>query len=131
MKLCFYDDFKLGAVKGDSVVDLASAVTGIVHTSPQDLINRLIADFGQHKAGLEAVINRESGVPLSSVRIRPPLPKPYTVVCMAVNYMEDGTRAEPAPINAFLKSPHCIISITSVTTPSSSFSSVINRNPNS
>ena len=28
---------------------------------------------------------------------------------MAVNYMEDGTRAEPAPINAFLKSPHCII----------------------
>ena len=109
MKLCFYDDFKLGAVKGDSVVDLASAVTGIVHTSPQDLINRLIADFGQHKAGLEAVINRESGAPLSSVRIRPPLPKPYTVVCMAVNYMEDGTRAEPAPINAFLKSPHCII----------------------
>ena len=109
MKLCFYDDFKLGAVKGDSVVDLASAVTGIVHTSPQDLINRSIADFGQHQAGLQAVINRESGVPLSSVRIRPPLPKPYTVVCMAVNYMEDGTRAEPAPINAFLKSPHCII----------------------
>jgi 2-keto-4-pentenoate hydratase/2-oxohepta-3-ene-1,7-dioic acid hydratase in catechol pathway len=28
---------------------------------------------------------------------------------MAVNYMEDGTRAEPAPINAFLKSPGAII----------------------
>jgi 2-keto-4-pentenoate hydratase/2-oxohepta-3-ene-1,7-dioic acid hydratase in catechol pathway len=28
---------------------------------------------------------------------------------MAVNYMEDGTRSEPAPINAFLKSPSCII----------------------
>jgi 2-keto-4-pentenoate hydratase/2-oxohepta-3-ene-1,7-dioic acid hydratase in catechol pathway len=28
---------------------------------------------------------------------------------MAVNYMEDGTRAEPAPINAFLKSPNAVI----------------------
>jgi 2-keto-4-pentenoate hydratase/2-oxohepta-3-ene-1,7-dioic acid hydratase in catechol pathway len=28
---------------------------------------------------------------------------------MAVNYMEDGTRTEPAPINAFLKSPSAII----------------------
>ena len=28
---------------------------------------------------------------------------------MAVNYMEDGTRSEPAPINAFTKSPNAII----------------------
>jgi 2-keto-4-pentenoate hydratase/2-oxohepta-3-ene-1,7-dioic acid hydratase in catechol pathway len=28
---------------------------------------------------------------------------------MAVNYMEDGTRSEPAPIKAFLKSPGAII----------------------
>ena len=28
---------------------------------------------------------------------------------MAVNYMEDGTRTEPAPINAFLKSPSAIL----------------------
>lgn len=109
MKLCFYDDFKLGAVKDSSVVDLSSAVSGIPHTSPQDLINRLIENFDQHRSNLESVVNRESGVPLSSVRLRPPLPKPYTIVCMAVNYMEDGTRSEPAPINAFLKSPHCVI----------------------
>jgi len=28
---------------------------------------------------------------------------------MAVNYMEDGTRDAPAPINAFLKNPNCVI----------------------
>jgi hypothetical protein len=28
---------------------------------------------------------------------------------MAVNYMEDGTLAEPAPINAFMKSASAII----------------------
>src|SRR4029453_6848675 len=35
--------------------------------------------------------------------------KPANIVCMAVNYMEDGTRTEPAPINAFLKSPGAVI----------------------
>ena len=43
------------------------------------------------------------------VRLRPPVPKPYDIVAMAVNYMEDGERAEPAPINAFHKSPHALI----------------------
>ena len=109
MKLVFFDDFKLGVVKGDAVVDVSSAVSGVAHTSPQDLINRVIADWEQHRGGIEAVVSRESGTPLSSAQLRPPLPKPYTIVCMAVNYMEDGTRSEPAPINAFLKSPHCII----------------------
>src|SRR5207248_11426345 len=42
-------------------------------------------------------------------RVRPPLPRPSNIVCMAVNYMEDGTRSEPAPINAFLKSPNSVI----------------------
>jgi 2-keto-4-pentenoate hydratase/2-oxohepta-3-ene-1,7-dioic acid hydratase in catechol pathway len=46
---------------------------------------------------------------VSSVRIRPPVPRPGNIDCMAVNYMEDGTRKEPAPINAFHKSPNAII----------------------
>ena len=43
------------------------------------------------------------------MRVRPPIPKPYNIDAMAVNYMEDGTRTEPAPINAFHKSPNSII----------------------
>jgi 2-keto-4-pentenoate hydratase/2-oxohepta-3-ene-1,7-dioic acid hydratase in catechol pathway len=46
---------------------------------------------------------------VGSVRIRPPVPKPTNIECMAVNYMEDGTLKEPSPINAFHKSPGCII----------------------
>ena len=49
------------------------------------------------------------GIPLTDVRIRPPLPKPGNIDCMAVNYMEDGTRSEPAPINGFHKSPNAVI----------------------
>jgi 2-keto-4-pentenoate hydratase/2-oxohepta-3-ene-1,7-dioic acid hydratase in catechol pathway len=109
MKLCFFDDFKLGVVRDDTVVDVSSVVADIPHTGPQERINGLIAHFGTYRAPLEHIARRERGVPLRDVRLRPPLPKPSTIVCMAVNYMEDGTRAEPAPINAFLKSPSAVI----------------------
>jgi 2-keto-4-pentenoate hydratase/2-oxohepta-3-ene-1,7-dioic acid hydratase in catechol pathway len=109
MKLLFFDDFKLGVAKDDSVVDVTSAVQDIPHLSPQDLIKGLIERFGEYRGKLETAAAGGRGVPLSQVRIRPPVPKPSTIACMAVNYMEDGTRSEPAPINTFLKSPHTVI----------------------
>jgi 2-keto-4-pentenoate hydratase/2-oxohepta-3-ene-1,7-dioic acid hydratase in catechol pathway len=109
MKLLFFDDFKLGVLKGDAVVDVTSTVQDIPHTGAHDLISSLIARFADYKGRLQEAVQRGSGVPLSQVRIRPPLPKPSNIVCMAVNYMEDGTRSEPAPINAFHKSPNAVI----------------------
>ena len=109
MRLVFFDDFKLGIVKGNAVFDVSHAVRGIPHSGPHDLIAGLIARFDEHKERLEGEAARAEGVPLAKVRIRPPLPKPCNIVCMAVNYMEDGTRAEPAPINAFHKSPLSVI----------------------
>ena len=109
MKLVFFDDFKLGVVKGDSVVDVSAAVSGIPHTSPQDLLNHLVENFDQHRGALEAVVNEQPGVPANTLRLRSPVPKPNNIVAMAVNYMEDGTRDEPAPINAFHKSGNAVI----------------------
>ena len=109
MKLVFFDDFKLGVVKDGTVVDVSGAVSGIEHTSPQDLINRVIEDFSQHRAALQQAADSGQGKPIGQVRLRSPLPKPPNIICMAVNYMEDGTRAEPAPINAFQKSPNSVI----------------------
>ena len=109
MKLVFFDDFKLGVVKDDAVVDVSGAVSGIEHTSPQDLIGKLIENFSQHRASLQKAADGTPGKPLNQVRLRSPLPKPPNIICMAVNYMEDGTRDEPAPINAFQKSPNAVI----------------------
>ncbi len=108
MKILFFDDFKLGVLNGDSVVDVSRVVQDIPRVGPQDVIRGLIERFDEFRPRLEAAA-QERGAPLDRVKIRPPLPKPTNVVCMAVNYMEDGTRPEPAPINAFLKSPAAII----------------------
>jgi 2-keto-4-pentenoate hydratase/2-oxohepta-3-ene-1,7-dioic acid hydratase in catechol pathway len=109
VKLLFFDDFKLGVLKGETVVDVSGVVGDIPHTGPHNLISGLIERFATYRARLDEAATRGTGVPVSRVRIRPPLPKPVNIDCMAVNYMEDGTRSEPAPINAFHKSPSAII----------------------
>ena len=110
MKLLYFDDFKLGILKGDNaVVDVSAVVKDIPHTGPGDLINGLIERFSSYRQKLEQAAAQGQTIPLSGVRIRPPLPKPANIDCMAVNYMEDGTRKEPAPINAFNKSASAII----------------------
>lgn len=109
MKLLYFDDFKLGVLNGDKVVDVSAVVADIPHTGPHDLISGLIARFDAYRGRLEDAAASAEGVPVSGVRIRPPLPKPGNIDCMAVNYMEDGTRAEPAPINAFHKAGNAVI----------------------
>ncbi len=109
MKILYFNDFRLGILKGEQVVDVTDVVSDIPHTGPHNLISGLIERFDQYKAKIEAAVKAGTGVPLSSVRIRPPLPKPNNIDCMAVNYMEDGTRTSPAPINAFNKAPGTVI----------------------
>jgi len=109
MKLAYFDDFKLGVVKGDGVVDVSDVVQDIPHTGPGDLMSGLIARFDDYRGKLEAAAEAGKVVPLSSVRIRPPLPKPGNIDCMAVNYMEDGTLAQKPLRNAFHKASSAII----------------------
>ncbi len=109
MKLLMFNDWRLGVLRGDNVVDVTAAVQTIPHAGPGDLMNRLIERFAEFRAPLERAAAIGKGLPVSQMKIRPPLPRPINIECMAVNYMEDGTRKAPAPINAFHKSPGCII----------------------
>ena len=109
MKLVYFNDYRMGVLKGDAVVDVSAVVADIAHVGPGDLMSGLIARFDAYRARLQAAADAGAGVPLASVTLRPPLPKPGNIVCMAVNYMEDGTLKEAAPINAFHKAPTAII----------------------
>ena len=76
MKLAFFDDFKLGVVKGDGIVDVSSVVKDIPYTNPGNLISGLIEQFAAYRGKLEAAASSGKPVPVSSVRLRAPLPKP-------------------------------------------------------
>ena len=109
MKLAFFDDFKLGIVVGDKIIDVSAVTKGSKALGPQEMIRTVIEKWSVYKSKLAAAVKKGKGMPLSKVKLRPPLPKPENIVCMAVNYMEDGTLSEPAPINAFMKSPSAVI----------------------
>jgi 2-keto-4-pentenoate hydratase/2-oxohepta-3-ene-1,7-dioic acid hydratase in catechol pathway len=113
MKLLYFNDFKLGVLRGDLVADVSAVVNDIPNTGPHNLINGLIERFEDYRARLDDAVDKAvasgAAVPVAGVRIRPPLPKPGNIDCMAVNYMEDGTRDEPAPINAFHKASNTVI----------------------
>jgi 2-keto-4-pentenoate hydratase/2-oxohepta-3-ene-1,7-dioic acid hydratase in catechol pathway len=113
MKLLYFNDFRLGVLRGDRVVDVTPVVQNVPHTGPGNLINGVIERWSDLRGPIDKAASGSnvaaSGLPVSQVKIRPPLPKPVNIDCMAVNYMEDGTRKEPAPINAFLKSPGCVV----------------------
>lgn len=109
MKLCYFNDWRLGVIKGDNVVDVTDAVKDIPHLDTRDLILGLIARWDAYKAKVEKASNEGKGQPLKGVRLRPPVPKPGNIVCMAVNYMEDGTLPEKPQINAFHKAATAVI----------------------
>ena len=108
MKLAFFDDFRLGVIVGDRITDAMSAVEGTTFRRPQDLIEEVIINWDEMRPRIEAAVAGNDGVPLGSVRLRAPVPKPAKLICAAVNYLEFGMR-EPAVLDAFLKSPTAII----------------------
>ena len=108
MKIACFDDYRIGIVNGNDIVDVTSLLTDIPHRDRQDLMAGLIARFDDYRSRLVDAAKGQ-GVPLDTVRLRAPLPRPRQIDCMAVNYMEDGTLSEPAPINGFHKSPSSII----------------------
>ena len=109
MKLCYFNDYRLGVIKGDQVVDITDAVKDLPHRDTRDLIVSLIASWDSHKAKVEKAAADGKGVALSSVKLRAPVPRPGNIDCMAVNYMEDGTLPEKPAINAFHKAATAVI----------------------
>ena len=88
---------------------MSDVVQRIPHTGPHNLISGLIERYDEYKSVLQQASTREKGVLVSQVKIRAPLPKPTNIDCMAVNYIEAGTRPAPLPMAAFHKSPNTII----------------------
>ena len=104
MQFVHFDDFRLGVLAGESVVDITGLVAG---ATPQDRLEALITGWERLAPRVREAAGG-AGVPLSSVRLRASVPKPGQLVCAAVNYIEEG-RPEAGPFNAFLKSPNSII----------------------
>ncbi len=109
MKLALFNDYRLGVVRGDRIVDVMGEVASVPYVKPHDLMSGVIARFDEFRERLEQAAARLEGEPVDSVRIRPPLPGPNNFVCMASNYREGGARQALPDLNAFAKPSSSVI----------------------
>lgn len=109
MRLFYGNEHEVFVLRGDEGVNVTALLSDLPHLAREDLMAALIAQFDSYRARLETHVKTAPGVPLASIRIRAPLPRPRNIVCMATNYMEDGTLPEPPPINAFHKVSNAVI----------------------
>lgn len=109
MKLTFIDDFELAAITDDGAVSLVSAVSDLKILPPQQLINTVIDQWSTYRPQFDELIGSVTPKPMNTIALRAPLPKPISIVCMAVNYMEGGLIKEKPLAQAFFKNSHSVI----------------------
>ncbi|MCZ6888585.1 MAG: fumarylacetoacetate hydrolase family protein [Gammaproteobacteria bacterium] len=109
MKVVFFDDFKLGAVTDAGIVDFSDLLQSMENFPPQLVINSVIEQWDRYRPAFEDRLGSGPVIATDTVRLRAPTPKPTSIVCMAVNYMESGTLKDKPAKQAFFKSSHSVI----------------------
>jgi 2-keto-4-pentenoate hydratase/2-oxohepta-3-ene-1,7-dioic acid hydratase in catechol pathway len=108
VKLVLFDDFRPGVLDGDVVCPIDELVDFDRAAHPQDRIVEIITRFVAMRPAVEALVAGGATLPVTEIRLRPPLPRPGKIICARANYRE-GSDREPWPMDAFLKSPEAVI----------------------
>jgi 2-keto-4-pentenoate hydratase/2-oxohepta-3-ene-1,7-dioic acid hydratase in catechol pathway len=82
--------------------------TGERSHTPQLTMQGLIDSFDRLQPALERQAAEGEALPLDSVRLRAPLPRPGKILCCIANYWEHAQR-EARPLNMFLKNPEAVV----------------------
>jgi 2-keto-4-pentenoate hydratase/2-oxohepta-3-ene-1,7-dioic acid hydratase in catechol pathway len=87
MKLCRYDEDRLGVVIGDMIHDVTDIQTEIRSKARYDMRgDAVIAALPEYRGRLEEAAAAASGVPISSVSLLPPVARPSKVMAAPINY---------------------------------------------
>ncbi|MBM2812090.1 MAG: hypothetical protein HW416_2849, partial [Chloroflexi bacterium] len=86
MKLALFDNYRVGIVDGDQLADVTDAIEGHDPAWPYPFVPRMIASFDRVRPKIEAMLPRARRVPISQVKLRPPVPTPLNIVAAASNY---------------------------------------------
>ncbi len=97
-----------GVVVEGGIVDVSAATRDLVVHTPQDLIVQIIDNFEMLRSELERLAASGRPLPLGSVKIGPPVPRPGKFINCIANYWEHQQR-DPRALNMFLKNPDAVI----------------------
>src|SRR5207247_6620371 len=87
MRLCRYDDDRLGVVRGDMVHDVTEAQTQIRAAAPYAMKgDAVIATLPAWRSRLEEMAAKAPGKPISQVKLLAPVARPSKLVAATANY---------------------------------------------
>jgi 2,4-diketo-3-deoxy-L-fuconate hydrolase len=87
MKICRYDDDRLGVVIGDKVHDVTAAQSEIRASAPYAMMgDAVVAALPAWRARLEKMATAAPVKPISQVRLIPPVARPSKVMAAPTNY---------------------------------------------
>ena len=72
MRFVYFNDFRLGILKRDNVVDITEQLSDMPVRDNRDLINGLIENYDKYKASLEQFVAANDGIPSNEVQLRSP-----------------------------------------------------------
>ena len=99
MKLCYFDDNRLGVVEGDLVKDVTSVLDRLpAYRSPLPRFDPFVAALPDLRQHLQDAAATAAGRPIEGVRFLSPVANPSKVVAAPVNYLAhlNETIADPA-----------------------------------
>jgi len=101
MKLCRYDDDRLGVVRADLVHDVTEAQTEIRKSSPYAMKgDAVIAALPQWRERLERMADKAPVKPIAQVKLLAPVARPTKLTCAPTNYqahIEEMQKASAQP----------------------------------
>jgi 2,4-didehydro-3-deoxy-L-rhamnonate hydrolase len=87
MKLCRYDDDRMGVVRGDLVHDVTEAQTEIRMSAPYAMKgDAVVAALPQWRERIERMADKSPGRPIAQVKLLPPVARPTKLTCAPTNY---------------------------------------------
>lgn len=110
MKILRFNEDQIGILKGgDRVVDVSAAIPSRKAKGPQRVVEDIIERFRRYKKRFEKIAEQESGIPLSEVKLLPPVPRPSKCFGAFVNYIDrEGRSPDSLPLEFFYKAPELV-----------------------
>jgi 2,4-didehydro-3-deoxy-L-rhamnonate hydrolase len=107
MKICRYDDDRMGVVRGDMVHDVTEAQIEIRKGAPYAMKgDAIVAALPQWRERIERMADKAPGKPIASVKLLPPVARPTKLTCAPTNYqahIEEMTKAAAQPGSQIVK----------------------------
>jgi ureidoglycolate lyase len=110
LKILRFNDDRIGVIKNaESVVDVSNAVSARKAKGPQRVMEEIIEGWRKYRRRFEKILAEQEGVPLSSVQLLCPLPRPSKCLAAFANYVDRPDRSpDTLPNEYFYKSPDLV-----------------------